>query len=156
MDEKYSDLTPEIAVAIADTLSSQEQESFSKVVETDKWLSQHNFLVNAGGAIAVLGYMGTASSTVIAAVPLSIFILGIIASGIEIRSLLTFYSLLHSDAIRRRGGFVTEELSVKEAAMVSGTQGSHNITNHWCGIFAQWAFVLGSLFGIVGLLCKAL
>lgn len=157
MDEKYSDLAPETALAITETLNSQVQESFSKVVETDKWLSQHNFLVNSGGAIAVLGYLGTSAVALkVAMFPLGLFIVGIACSGIEIRALLKFYDLLHADALRRRSGFVDNEITVKEAATVSNVQGFYTKVNHWAGVIAQTTFVLGSLIGLIMLIDNAL
>jgi len=156
MDEKFSELDPEVGQPVLTTLSDQVRESFDKIVETDKWLTQHNFLVNAGGAAATLGYLGTNPGSSFAVFPLLLFLVGIIASGIEIRGLLSIYSHLHKDALRRRGGFVSDEISVKEAASVEKVPIWSVRANHWSGIVSQLSFVVGSIIGISSYVCSAL
>lgn len=156
MDEKFSELDPEVGQPILTTLSNQERESLDKIVETDKWLTQHNFLVNAGGAAATLGYLGTNPSSTYAILPLLIFVVGIVASGIEIRGLLSIYSHLHKDALRRKRGFVSDEISVKEAASVEKVPKWSVRANHWSGLTSQISFVLGSVLGIAGYVYNAL
>lgn len=156
MDEKFSELEPEVGQPILTTLSDQVRESFDKIVETDKWLTQHNFLVNAGGAAATLGYLGTSPSSSFAVFPLLIFLVGIIASGIEIRGLLSIYSHLHKDAIRRRGGFVSDEITVREAASVEKIPKWSVRANSWSGIVSQISFVVGSVLGISSFVCSVL
>jgi cytochrome c biogenesis protein CcdA len=156
MKEKYSGLDPATAAAISDTLSAQALHAFDKVVETDKWLTQSNFLVNTGGAIAVMSYLGTSHTSHFAIFPLVIFLVGIVASGIEIRALLKVYGFLHQDALRRREGFVTEKLSVGEAATVREIPGIWRKLNGWCGVASQVAFVLGATAGVAGFYCGLL
>ena len=156
MDEKYSQLDPDTGKIISDTLSNQARESFNKIVETDKWLTQHNFLVNAGGAVAVLGYLGSNSSSTFAIFPLVIFLVGIIASGIEIRGLISIYSHLHKDAIKRRSGFLNDDMSVREASAAEKVPKSTERINHWSGIISQGSFMFGSIFGVLGYMCSAL
>jgi len=156
MDEKFSELEPEVGQPILNTLSDQSRESFDKIVETDKWLTQHNFLVNAGGAAATLGYLGASPNSSFAIFPLLLFLIGIIASGIEIRGLLSIYSHLHKDALRRRGEFVSDEISVKEAASVEKVPIWSVRANHWSGIASQLSFVGGSVIGIIVYVCNVL
>lgn len=156
MDEKFSELDPDVGQPILATLSDQVRESFDKIVETDKWLTQHNFLVNAGGAAAILGYMGTSTSSSFAIFPLLIFLIGVVANGVEIRGLLSIYSHLQKDAIRRRDGFVSDLITVKEAATVKDVPIWSKRTNHWSGIISQLAFVVGCVVGISGYVCSSL
>jgi len=156
MDEKFSELEPEVGQPVLSTLSDQVRESFDKIVETDKWLTQHNFLVNAGGAAAVLGYIGTSPSSTYAVFPLLIFLIGVVASGIEIRGLLSIYGHLHEDALRRRGGFVSDQINVKEAATIKDVPKWSKRANHWSGVVAQLSFVLGCIVGISGHVCSML
>jgi hypothetical protein len=157
MDEKYSQIAQrdsKFAEHLAEMLNRQVNTSFEAIVSTDKWLTQHNFLVNAGGAAAILSYLSSAPENQFAIVPLIIFILGVVASGIEIRYLLKVHGELHQDAIRRRGGFVSDELTVGDAANVQApTKRSKNI-NHYSGVVAQWSFVIGCATGIIGYICK--
>ena len=149
MNPKFSGLNAATAAAISDTLSEQARHAFDKVVETDKWMTQHNFLANTGGAIAVMGYLGTSHTPYFAIFPLVMFLVGIVASGIEIRALLKIYGRLHKDALRRREGFVSEKLSVGEAATVE-VEGFWTKVNDWCGITSQVTFVLGAITGVAG------
>jgi hypothetical protein len=155
MDEKYSDLAkdqPEVAVAVTDELRAQARESLNKMAETDKWLTQSNLLVNAGGAAAVLGYLGTNPAACFAVVVLGIFLLGMIASGIEIRGLLDGYKHLHKDAIRRLRGFLSEELTARDVANPQNIGKRATRMNMLGGIFSQIAFAVGAIVGIIGYL----
>ncbi len=156
MDEKMTDLDLKVSQPIIDTISGQVQESFNKIVETDKWLTQHNFLVNAGGAAAILGYMGGSSTPNHAIFPLVIFLVGIIASGIEIRGLLGIYGHLHKDALRRRGGFMSDQITVKEAASVEPIPTKYTNANNWSGYVAQGSFIIGCATGVIGFYCNQL
>ena len=85
------DLDEELSNALTSELHAQTKQTFDKVVETDWRLTQHNFLINAGGAAAVLAYLGASSSSKFAILSLLCFLVGVVASGIEIRMLLSSY-----------------------------------------------------------------
>lgn len=148
MDEYRKDLDPEVAAAIGEELSAQARQCFDKVIETDWRLTQHNFLANAGGAAAVLAYLGTTPTPKFAVWPLILFLIGIIASGVEIRALLSVYSALHKDALRRRARFMSNELRVKESVPAPGIAGWASCINHWSGVVAQVSFILGMAVGL--------
>ena len=148
MDKLYKDAPPDLAASIVDELSSQTRQTFDKVVETDWRLTQQNFLVNAGGAAAVLAYLGSDPTPTFAIWPLICFVIGVAASGIEIRTLLRIFSSLHKDALRRRAGFVDNKISVKDLGPPTNVGGSASPINHWCGWIAQIAFVVGVVVGI--------
>lgn len=154
MDKTFTNLDPVTAEELAAILELQQNTSFSALVETDKWLTQQNFLVNAGGAAAVLGYLSIKPTPMFAVIPLLIFLVGVIANGFEIRFLLKIHSEFHSDAIRRRSGFVSDKLTIAEAADVKAPNKSSKIINQYCGYVAQGAFILGCIVGIFGFLCK--
>lgn len=148
MDEYHRDFDPGIAAAIVEELSAQARQCFDKVIEADWRLTQHNFLVNAGGAAAVLAYLGSTPTPRFAIWPLLLFLIGVIASGIEIRALLSIYSALYKDALRRRAGFVGNELRVKESVPASDVSGCASHINHWSGVVSQLSFVLGVAVGL--------
>jgi len=153
MKEKITDLDPETSVTLSNIIMDQMRETFLKVIETEKWLTQHNFLVNAGGSAAVLTYLASDPTPTFAIFPLVIFLTGIFASGIEIRTMLYIYSHLHLDAARRREGWSSGEYTVEESSSVKLTKPYIHNLNHWSGIYAQIAFLVGSLVGVVGFYC---
>src|SRR3990172_7994911 len=148
MDEFYKDLPPDLAATIVDELSSQARQTFDKVVETDWRLTQHNLLVNAGGAAAILAYLGSDPTPTFPIWPLACFVVGVAASGTEIRALLQVYSSLNEDALRRRAEFVENKLRVKDLGPPVNVGGCAANINHWCGWLAQVAFVAGVVVGI--------
>ena len=150
MEEKLSQLDRETAERLCSILEAQAKTSFEAAVAADKWLTQHNFLVNAGGAAAVLSYLGSGTAPVFAVIPLSLFLLGVIASGVEIRYLMRLHAELHQDAIRRRSGFVSDKYSVAEAADVQAPSKTTRNINHYCGLIAQGSFIIGALLGFLG------
>ncbi len=156
MAQYRKDMEEETANAVAGELHSQTKQTFEKIVETDWRLTQHNFLVNAGGAGAVLAYLGTSSSSKFAVWSLLCFLVGVIASGAEIRALLAIYSGLHKDASNRLNGFMSNQLSVEEAVPKQGVVKLPGKINHWTGWAAQISFVLGVIVGLVLFLCSAL
>lgn len=153
MDRKFSELDRKTAEQLSSILEAQAKTSFNAIVETDKWLTQHNFLVNAGGAAAVLSYLSSNPTPTFAIIPLTIFLLGVIASGIEIRYLRKVHSELHEDAIRRRSGFVSNTFSVAQAADVQAPKNVTKKINHYSGLIAQLSFLVGCVVGIWGFLC---
>lgn len=150
MNQKITDVDEKTGIALSGIIMEQMRETFDKVIETEKWLTQHNFLVNAGGCAAVMSYLATEPTPMFAIFPLVIFISGVIASGIEIRTMLSIYSHLHEDASRRREGWANGEYTVDEAGAVILAKPIIRSINHWSGVFAQVAFVLGSIVGVSG------
>jgi hypothetical protein len=156
MKEKLSQLDRQLAEQLCAILAAQVKTSFEAAIAADKWLTQHNFLVNAGGAAAVLSFIGSGTAPAFTFVPLSLFLLGVIASGVEIRYLMKLHGELHQDAIRRRGGFVADKLTVAETADVQAPRKITRNINHYCGLIAQVAFIVGSLIGLLGLILHEL
>jgi hypothetical protein len=153
MVQYRKDMEEETVNAIANELHSQTKQTFDKVVETDWRLTQHNLLVNAGGSAAVLAYLGTSASSKFAVWSLLCFLVGVIASGVEIRALLAIYSELHNDALNRLSGFMKNELPVEKAIPSTTITKVPSRVNHWSGWVAQTSFVLGVGVGLFLFLC---
>lgn len=155
MPDYRQDLDKDLAKALDVELHAQTKQTFDKVVETDWRLTQHNFLINAGGAAAVLAYLGSSSASKFAIWPLLIFVAGVIASGIEIRALLRVHETLHKDALHRLNGFIYNKLSTDEIAPKEGIAPIPSKVNHWSGIVSQASFVLGVAVGMALYFCNA-
>jgi hypothetical protein len=138
----------ETANAVVRELRSQKEQTFDNVVETDWRLTQHNFLVNAGGSAAVLAYLGTSSSSKFAVWSLVCFLVGVVASGIEIRALLAIYSGLHIDAVNRLNGFMKNEFPAENAVPQPDVVKVPSKINHWSGLVAQVSFAVGIFVGL--------
>jgi hypothetical protein len=80
------------------------------------------------------------------------FIIGVISSGFEIRFLLRSHKELHDDALRRRGGFVSDEMTVAEAADVQAPKPITVTINRYSGWVSQFSFIVGSIVGVAGYL----
>lgn len=157
MDEKFSQIAKkdkEFAEHLVTILDRQVNTSFGARVDTDKWLTQHNFLINAGGAAAILGYLSSEPTPDFAIAPLVIFLSGVIASGIEIRYLLKVHQELNEDALQRRDGFVSDKLTVAQVVSVDAPKTITKNINHYSGLVAQWSFAIGSIVGVIGFLCN--
>ena len=148
MAQYRKDMEEETANAIAGELHSQTKQTFEKIVETDWRLTQHNALVNAGGSAAVLAYLGTSSSSKVAVWSLACFLVGVVASGAEIRALLAIYSGLHKDALNRLNGFMKNELPAENAVPKPDVVKVPVKINYWAGRVAQISFVLGVVVGL--------
>ena len=155
MPDYRKDLDEDLVKALDAELHAQTKQTFDKVVETDWRLTQHNFLINAGGAAAVLAYLGSSSDSKFAIWSLLIFVVGVIASGVEIRALLQVYGGLHKDALRRLNGFMHNTLSTDEITPKEGIAPIASKMNHWSGIVSQGSFVLGVAVGLVLYFCNA-
>lgn len=155
MSDYRKDLDDELVKAIDAELHAQTKQTFDKIVETDWRLIQHNFLINAGGAAAVLAYLSSSSGSKFAIWSLLTFVVGVIASGIEIRALLRVYSRMHEDALRRLNGFMHNTLSTNEITPREGIAPIASKVNRWSGIVSQSSFVLGVTVGLVLYFCKA-
>jgi len=152
-DEKIRAEAERAQNEMAAELLSQVKELHDKTIETNWRLTQHNFFTNAGGAVAILGYMGATQSASFAILPLCFFVVGLIASGIEIRVLYSIYGRLHHDAAERHKKILDDSSKALESAVpnkyVASLLGK---LNSWSGIVAQSAFVLGVLSGVLGYL----
>jgi len=149
MDETRNKLHPDFAAAMGKELSAQVRLCFDKSVETNWRLVQHNFLVNAGGSAATLAYLGTEPTAIFAIWPLLCFLIGVVTSGVEIRSLLSIYGALYKDARRRHTGFTADKLSVKELSPSSDVAKCADRINQWSGWIAQAVFVVGVVVGVI-------
>lgn len=155
MPDYRKDLDEYFVKALNAELHAQTKQTFDKVVETDWRLTQHNFLMNAGGAAAVLAYLGSSSDSKFTIWSLLIFVIGVIASGVEIRALLRVYGSLHKDALRRLNGFMDNTLSTEKITPKEGIVPIYSRVNHLSGIVSQGSFVLGVAVGLVLYFCNA-
>lgn len=142
------DLDAELAQALTSELHGQSKQTFDKTVETHWHLTQHNFLVNAGGAAAVLAYLGSSLGNKFAIWPLLCFLAGIVASGLEVRALLSIYGALHKDALTRLRGFMNNSTPAEEAVPKQGIANCATAVNYWSGVVSQSSFVLGVVLGV--------
>jgi hypothetical protein len=133
---------------VVDELTEQVNRCFEEFLAASYKLSQHNFLVNAGGATAVLAYIGSTSDATFAILPLVCFLVGIIACGVELRSLSTFFNVLRQDAIRRRVGFARGEIDLPNAAPPPDL-GQPTWVHRVSAFIARWAFPAGVALGMI-------
>jgi hypothetical protein len=140
MPDLRSQLDPEVQRRADKELTSQVDRSFEEGIETGHKLTQHNFLVNAGGAAAVLAYMGSSQRADFAIWPLACFLVGVVASGLELRFLAKFFKALHGDAVRRRSEFVRDKLGLSDAVPSPDVGKFASRVHAWSGFIAQGAF----------------
>ena len=119
----------------------------------DALMSKHGFLTNAGGAAATLAFIGTAQEkAALGTLPLAIFVIGIIASGVEIRALMNYFGKMQTYLIEARIRVVEGRLAAYEEILVPKDLGSADRKwNHGAGIVAQGAFIVGAMMGVTGL-----
>ena len=152
MNEKASELNPDVRQKLDEVLMKEGDRAFDEIPKLDANLTNNNFLVNAGGAAATLAFMGAKTEAAAAAVwPLLFFTVGLIATGVEIRALLYYFGERHNDAIRRRQGFASDRLTVRECLPTKDTGKFYARMNHWSGWVSQGCFMIGSLLGLTGL-----
>lgn len=154
MADYRKNLDDDVVKALYAELHAQSKQTFDKVVEADWRLTQHNFLINAGGAAAVLAYLGSSSSSRFAIWSLILFVAGAVASGVEIRASLWVYSSLHEEALRRLNGFMHNTLSTDEITPKEGISPIASKVNRWSGMVAQGSFVLGVGVGLALYFCN--
>lgn len=125
-------------------LPEEEKERIKRHVDhARKWIEiilRHNFLINAGGAIATLGFMGAtwATGSKTSLLPLSCFVFGIIFAGLGFNGELI-------DAVRR---IVKNHLDEAPDWFAIGLKNGHAFGSA-CSLLAFFLFVLGSLSGLV-------
>jgi hypothetical protein len=151
MQGRQSELDFETEHAVVEELRDQAKRAFAQGVSTAHKLIQHNFLVNAGGAAAVLAYMGSDQGADFAILPLACFLVGVIATGIELQCLLNFFGDLHDDATRRWLDFAKGKSDLSDAAP-SPDLGRPTRLHRSSELVAQWAFPIGVALGLVAYL----
>jgi hypothetical protein len=113
-------LDEEMRKSIDDVLSTERDLAFQQILKFDGELTKYSFLANAGGATATLAFLGARPDQVSVAIwPLIFFLVGLIATGLEIRALLYNFGEKHRDAARRRQQFFAGQLSIVETRSIS-------------------------------------
>ncbi len=133
MSETAAELPPETRRALEDEMKAQSDQALERIVTLDTRLTQNSLLLNAGGAATTLAFMGAKGDASLAVWPLMCFVVGLIASGAEVRALLAFFDALHRDAIRRRQGFGDNNLTVRECLPPPDIGKRSRAVNHRAG-----------------------
>lgn len=147
MNKKASELDLKIREKLGSTLIAQRDDAFERFIEANEKLTQYNFLVNAGGAIATLAFIGSEKGTYLAMGPLMCFVIGLVATGVQRRFLFNFFGILYNDVIRRLRGFLSDELTWQETRPPQDLGKWIGKLERWSGWIAQVAFVVGVLLG---------
>ncbi len=113
-DETSEELTPEIKRMLGKELSAQVRKSFDRLEEAGNRYTQYNFLVNAGGAAAVLAFLGTNTGSTFAIWPLLFFVAGVIACGIELLAMIYVNKAIFNDALNRRSKINEKDITIEE------------------------------------------
>jgi len=153
MDEKISALDMDTIKVLTNTLSSQRERAFQAISELDSKVTNTNFLTNGGGVVAVLAFIGTGKAPEGMEWILVCFLVGLISTGIELRSLLSFLGDLHADAIRRHQGFLDGKLSVRECLVSKDIAKWKRRVNHISGWVSQCTFIIGAIVGVAIYIC---
>lgn len=152
MQDLRSALDPDTREKADVEMTSQVNRAFEEFIETARKLSQHSFLVNAGGATAILAFIGSNPDASFAFVPLIFFVAGVIASGLELRFLLKSIAAIHRDAMDRRSAFASDRLPLSEAMPRPDVGARQGKVSAWSGHIAQATFPLGVGLGIYAFL----
>ena len=129
---------------ILDELLNQAYLVFNRLEDAANKHIQHVFVVNAGGAAAVLAFHGAKAGSTFAVWPLLFFVSGVIACGINL--LASFYTNkgMLEDIWNRRGKF--DETDVLPKAKNPEKSISYQIAK-WTGFFAHGCIIAGVIVG---------
>jgi hypothetical protein len=155
MQEKYNELPPEGAERIADTLKVQQREAFDTLTNYDKRIATHNFVTNGAGAVAILAYLGTGAESGYLLVSLSLFTVGVVSVGAQLRAMYSSWWALTADAGRRHRGFLNNQLTVKDAASSNPDNERAASISNIASWISQATFILGAILGGLGFFCPA-
>ncbi len=155
MDKKYREVDLEKALKITEYLKDHRKETRSFIADFDKRITNTNYLTNGGGAVAVLACLGSKSPSPLIEYSLVLFLAGVILTGIELRAMLKFWSVLYKDVDRRLEGFVDNELTIEQCLTPKGLGRKYQNINNYAGWGSQLCFSAGVIIGGIGfLLCS--
>lgn len=147
MSERDPILPEENQELIRSEVLRQMNELTEKVTETNWKLTQHNFISNAGGAIAILGFLGTDNAGSWAIYPLLIFAIGLVSSTIEVRALHEVYSELHKAVSANFANISGRDFTAQDAMPEKGTGKLPGTVNKYASYISQACFILGVVCG---------
>ncbi|MBC8553419.1 MAG: hypothetical protein H8D23_27700 [Candidatus Brocadiales bacterium] len=149
MNKSMKDFEPEFQKKFSNVLSDQIKETFNKMEETAKSHTQHTFLVNAGGATAVLAFIGTKTGTNSAIWPLFFFVIGVIACGVQLLMMVYVHKFLFNDAIIRRNKFYEKDATLEDITpKVSDIENLiYQKIASWACFTAHGSFIVGVIIG---------
>ena len=150
---KYiSDYSEQQAEAITEELRKQSEFAFNKQIEATFGLSKFNVATNAGGAVALLTYIGTGNSVSGSSIPLVLFVLGLVASGIEMRAVQFLYSDIRAEFSKKLLGFTEGASPAQFQVLPNPVSGKWQ---KWASWISQALFVSGALAGVLIHVCYA-
>ncbi len=149
MKRPISELKPEAQIEIRKHLRDHSMRAFDKLDEVGKLHTQHLFLVNAGGATAVLAFIGTKTNSAFAIWPLLFFVVGVIACGIQLLMMVYVHKKIFNDSCILRDKFHEKDATVEDISPKI-----EDINNYICEIIArkacftaQGSFIVGVFAG---------
>ena len=114
------------------------------------------FLSNAGGAAAVLGFLGASSEVRDALGPrvsLSFFLLGLIATGVLNAVLVHRIDFIFEQWRKNVDRYFSDEITWQQLTREDDQISWGNIKEYSIGYMAFFSFVIGSLIGVAQFLC---
>lgn len=155
MNKPIHELKPEAQMALMNQLRDQANEAFNKMEEVGKLHTQHLFLVNAGGAVAVLAFIGAKTNSAFAIWPLMFFVVGVIACGIQLLMMIYVYKELFNGALIRRNKFEEEDATVEDILpkVEDVNDLIYQIIARRAYFTAQGSFIVGVFAGGIAYIC---
>jgi len=156
---KYSD-HPQLKEYFDDTIKEIGDSNQSLVIKTLDKIYQFLMVMNSGGAVAILGYMGSLKGEVALGPKLALgfFVIGIIFYGGLLALVWHLFTRTKFEWIKNSSEFVKNKIDWGELVKrhASSAQGKHWwLGLRWDLLFAYgsfFAFILGSTFGILSIL----
>jgi hypothetical protein len=149
-----SQVSPELNMRVAETIREENSKMLDRLSDLDRRLTNTNFLTNGGGAVAILAFLSNHSPSLGLKLALLFFAIGVIATGVENRALLSFFGAVSKDNSRRNKEYWDDKLSLRGFAEIPPNVGRHaKWINHHAGVASQVLFAAGVISGAIAFLC---
>lgn len=143
MSDESTKLNKETQVRMLESFTEHAKYMQEKVAELDVRLSRNNLLTNGAAAIALLAFISTGNAPPYSAVPLIIFVVGVIASGIEVRSQMNYFGVVHKRILAQKSTVRSNEFDFEDFRKQYPKELFYKYAEHVLGWISQLSFMAG-------------
>ncbi len=151
---KYSELNDKIRKEYCDYIETRWGQLYELQKEWGDKAIKMLFVINAGGAIAILSYMASSNSTITAAVifTLCCFFIGIILVGTLVARTVHCMKNLYEGWTTDVNKFYKDEIEWKKLIELDENRIPNELPDFIIGYASFATFIIGSIVGVTGLL----
>lgn len=134
---------PDLQRKALELLQNQAHKTLEKYLDLDERLSRLNLQTNGAAAIAILAFVGSGLAPGKIHYPLAIFVLGVIASGFQVRSQMNHYLSFLNRLSKQRKKIREHQFQIGDVDAKAKGEMLYDHAHRAMGWLSQFCFISG-------------